>query len=190
VFTDRNGNKQKIDFMQKTGYFDFYRDSSIKIVYLPYKDKRLGMYIALTDDAPTDFEKYIDKLECKKVRLTIPKFEAEFSINATQLMVHLGINNAFDANSQTPHFVSMFNDAINNKMNVFMEKIIQKAYISVAEEGTEAGVVTMLVAMPGSCQPTFEEIFEFKANKPFTYFIRDNVTGEILFMGEYAYSEN
>jgi serine protease inhibitor len=34
-----------------------------------------------------------------------------------------------------------------------------------------------------------EEPIVFKADKPFTYFIRDNANGEILFMGEYAYIE-
>jgi serpin B len=70
-----------------------------------------------------------------------------------------------------------------------MDKIIQKAYISVDEEGTEAAALTAITLVGSALQlPKPEEIFEFKADKPFTYFIRDNVTGEILFMGEYAYT--
>jgi serpin B len=69
-------------------------------------------------------------------------------------------------------------------MNVYMNRIIQKTYISIDEEGTETSAATEWVV--AGC--SFEEIFEFKADKPFTYFIRDNVTGEILFMGEYAYT--
>ena len=37
--------------------------------------------------------------------------------------------------------------------------------------------------------PMPEEIKEFKANRPFTYFIRDEVSGEILFLGEYAFAK-
>ena len=31
-----------------------------------------------------------------------------------------------------------------------------------------------------------QEIIEFKADHPFTYVIRDNASGEILFVGVYA----
>jgi serine protease inhibitor len=43
------------------------------------------------------------------------------------------------------------------------------------------------IGMDEASMPTDEPI-EFTADKPFTYFIRDDERGEILFMGEYAYA--
>ena len=62
----------------------------------------------------------------------------------------------------------------------------RQTYISVDEKGTEAAAVTGM-AMAGSSLPPEPTIM--KANRPFTYLIRDNTSGEILFLGEYAFVE-
>ena len=71
--------------------------------------------------------------------------------------------------------------------NIFISDVIHKTFISVDENGTEAAAVTG-VGMGGSGMPTEPPII-FNANKPFTYYIRDDLNEEILFMGEYAYAE-
>jgi serpin B len=147
------------------------------------------MYCVLSGDISGDYEKYINNMEYKKVNVTLPKFKTEFSTEASDVLKTLGINAAFDQNSQTPHFAPMFNDTVNNQTNVYIDKAIQKVYIDVNEEGTEAAAVTAITMNAMSALEKPEKVYEFKADKPFTYFIRDNSTGEILFMGEYAYTE-
>lgn len=54
------------------------------------------------------------------------------------------------------------------------------------EKGTEAAVATVIgITMTGLPLTTIE----FKCDIPFTYFIRNDATGNILFMGEYAFVE-
>ena len=65
---------------------------------------------------------------------------------------------------------------------LFVSKVIHKAYIDVNEEGTEAaaatgGVITMMSAQ-------FDTL-TFKADHPFLFFIREKVTGSILFSGRF-----
>jgi serpin B len=69
---------------------------------------------------------------------------------------------------------------------MWMDSTLHKTYIKVDEEGTEAAAVTAL-GMAGSALPP--EPVKVTFNKPFTFVIKDNQNGEILFMGEYAFAE-
>jgi len=63
--------------------------------------------------------------------------------------------------------------------NHFISNVIHKAFIDVAEKGTEAAAATGVV-MSESAAPMGLNIY---ANHPFLYFLRDEPTGTILFMG-------
>jgi Serine protease inhibitor len=72
---------------------------------------------------------------------------------------------------------------IDGARDLYISLILHKAFVSVDENGTEAAAATVVVvnamAMPGS--PV--EPFQFKADRPFLFLIRDNPTGTILFVG-------
>jgi serpin B len=63
--------------------------------------------------------------------------------------------------------------------NLYITSVLHKAFIDVAEKGTEAaaatGVIMGTTGMPVGLYIT--------ANRPFLYFLRDAPTGAILFMG-------
>jgi len=63
---------------------------------------------------------------------------------------------------------------------------MHKTYIKVDERGTEAAAVTGLFGGAESVPP---EPIVVKFDTPFTYVIRDDANGEILFIGEYAFAE-
>ena len=66
--------------------------------------------------------------------------------------------------------------------NVFVNEVIHKTFINVDERGTEAAAVTS-IGMAGSALPP--EPVDFTIDKPFTFIIMDNQSGDILFMGRY-----
>jgi hypothetical protein len=72
-----------------------------------------------------------------------------------------------------------------DKGNMWFTNVLHKTYISVDEKGTEAAAVTA-IHMAGSALPP--QPIELKFNKPFYFVIRDNISGETLFMGRYAYA--
>ena len=92
---------------------------------------------------------------------------------------NIGIKTAFD--TKTARFEKMFDSG-----NMWFTDTIHKTFISVDEKGTEAAAVTS-IGMGGSALPP--EPIELKFNKPFYFAIRDNTSGEILFMGRYAFAE-
>ena len=70
-------------------------------------------------------------------------------------------------------------------MNLFITGIFHKAFVAVDEEGTEAAAATGVVAGIESAGP-IRETEAFTADHPFLFFIRDDVSGAILFMGRVA----
>lgn len=181
-FTDRNNYKNQIDFMNMTGYFDYYGDKYVQMIRLPYKDEKTSMYIALSSYRESELVSKISKMENKRVQISLPKFKTEFGIELINSLLQIGINTAFTP--EKADFKSMFTDT---PKNIFISDVIHKTFIKVDENGTEAAAATGVGG--GGSSMTTELPTIFNANKPFSYFIRDDVNGEILFMGEYAYAE-
>jgi serpin B len=63
--------------------------------------------------------------------------------------------------------------------NLYISDVLHKAFINVAEKGTEAAAATAVVLSAGA-EPMGLEIH---IDRPFLYFLRDQPTGAILFMG-------
>lgn len=181
TFTDRNGNKSEIDFMNQTKHFGYYENDGVQMLKMNYSGRDIAMYILLNDDdKDVDINDIISKMEYKKVSVSMPKFKTEFTKSFVDVLKQIGINIAF---TNVADFSNMFDN-----VEVHISDVIHKTFIEVDENGTEAAAATVILIAKSSL-PMPEEIKEFKANKPFTYFIRDEVSGEILFLGEYAFAK-
>ena len=97
----------------------------------------------------------------------------------SDMLKKIGINKAF---TDTADLSSM----LTGSDRTLISDVIHKTYIDVDEEGTEAAAVTGVSVGATSLPPTPTEI---NYNKPFTFVIKDNTSGDILFMGEYAFAE-
>lgn len=198
IFTDRNGKENTIDFMNKRNWMQVSNKNDVIVVELPYLTREdvisedgeyietkklegvdISMYLMMSDD---DFNPELNlnqaQFDSTYVELSVPKFKVEYSADIMPLLQNLGINKAFLPEAE---FQNMFDEG-----NMWIDSAIHKTYINVDEEGTEAAAVTAL-GMAGSALPP--EPIELKYNKPFTFVIKDNANGEILFMGEYAFAK-
>lgn len=181
TFTDRNGDKSEIDFMNQTKHFGYYENDGVQMLKMDYSGRDIAMYILLNDnDKDVDINDIISKMEYKKVSVSMPKFKTEFNKSFVDVLKQMGINIAF---TNAADFSNMFDD-----VEAHISDVIHKTFIEVDENGTEAAAATVILIAKSSL-PMPEEIKEFKANRPFTYFIRDEVSGEILFLGEYAFTK-
>ena len=64
--------------------------------------------------------------------------------------------------------------------DLFISAVVHKAYVDVNEKGTEAAAATGVGMRLTSVAPPPPV---FRANHPFIFLIRDNLTDSILFMG-------
>lgn len=94
------------------------------------------------------------------------------SLNDT--LKSMGMPDAFDA--AKANF-----KGINDKMPLWISNVIHKAFVDVNEEGTEAAAATAVVI--GTESAAVEVIKPFKVDRPFAFYIRDQKTGSILFVG-------
>jgi len=194
VFTDRSGTEKTTDFMYNSGYYNYYEDGNIAMLAKPYKDGNIRMYFVLPNPAKSAqkvhyIEPYmltdaVNNMEHVRVNFSVPKFKTEYlHSNLIDILGKMGIQTAFNPNMAD--FLGMYSK--KPKENVFISMILQKTFIEVDEKGTEAAAATVIGMAGGSAPPA--KIIDFICDRPFTYFIRNDATGDILFMGEYAFVE-
>lgn len=188
-FTDRNGKVEKTDFMHKTERYRFYEDENMKMVRVPYKGGKTAMYLVLpTNEDKMDIATALDNMNSYEVRLSFPKFKTEYSLSFKEILKHIGIEKAFE--KWEAEFDEVMFKGVKEGENVYVDDVLQKTFIEVDENGTEAAAATAVIMnKTTSIGPGMEEIKEFKADRPFIYFIRDDVTHEVLFIGEYAFTK-
>ena len=197
TFTDRNGKESQIDFMHKTSWINYSQEDGVQIIELPYLNREekfdengeyietnmldldVSMYLMMADtDFNPDYILNNAELSSSYISLSVPKFTVEYSAELNDILKNIGIKRAFQQNAE---FGNMFDNG-----NMWITDTIHKTYIKVDEEGTEAAAVTA-VGMGGSSLPP--EPIKVDFDKPFTFVIRDNTSGNILFMGEYAFAD-
>ncbi|MBE7046189.1 MAG: transporter substrate-binding domain-containing protein [Ruminococcaceae bacterium] len=195
TFTDRNGVEKQTDFMNETAYYGYYNENGTEVLALPYKNRvydetagemlsydfDVSMYLVRGDYSENILSSLIENNSFKnrRIKLSIPKFESRFDTSLINLMNNLGVVDAFE--EEKADFRKMF-----DKGNMYLMAALHKTYIKVDEKGTEAAAVTALAGGTSSVPP---EPIVVKFDTPFTYVIRDDANGEILFMGEYAFVE-
>ncbi len=89
----------------------------------------------------------------------------------------MGASSAFDY--ETSDFTGI---SLDEKLKI--SEIIQKTFVNVDEDGTEAAAVTG-VQITGAISQIVELPYEFKCDRPFLFIIHTADNG-ILFMGKYV----
>ncbi|CAL7940868.1 unnamed protein product [Xylocopa violacea] len=153
-----------------------------KFIELPYKGGELSMLIILPNvvDGLAEVEKKLLNVNLANVlnqgyvrtqNLYLPKFKIESKIELEDVLKKMGLIDAFDGRAD-------FSGISNEKMDI--SKVVQKAFIEVNEEGTEAAAATgMSVALSVSADP-----IEIIVNHPFLYsIIKTGDTNVQLFKG-------
>jgi serpin B len=113
-----------------------------------------------------------------EVHVTIPKFKIEAEYELKEQLSQLGMSQVFTREADL--------SGIDGKKDLEVSKVIHKAVVEVNEEGSEAAAATAIVIRvhTTSFDPNKPKVYEFKADHPFMFFIRDNRNGMILFVGQ------
>ncbi|KAM6298923.1 leukocyte elastase inhibitor-like [Aegotheles albertisi] len=181
----------KMMYQKKKFNLGYFPEDKIRVLELPYDGEELSMLILLPDDIEDDstgLQKLEKQLTLEKlqewtspgnlystdVRVWLPKFKLEESYDLKSDLAAMGLLDVFVSGKADLSGMSGARD-------LFLSKILHKAFLEVNEEGTEAAAATAGIAM--LCLITEEH---FNADHPFLFFIRHNPTQSILFLGKYT----
>jgi serpin B len=162
----------------------YLEEDAFQAVRLPYLSSDFaitlivpnsGTFKAVENDLTVPFIADIsEKMSSERINLELPKFDIETTINANEALKALGMEVAFDPN------LSDFT-GIADVDDLHITDVLQKATITVDEEGTEAAAATAVIVGVES-MPIGEPI-SLVIDRPFIFLIQHVPTGSILFMG-------
>lgn len=176
-----SGDSVSVPMMSHEGHYGFASDDATSVIELPYQDDELSLVVLLPKDqtdlatleASLDRDRvnaWIGQLNRQELTLTLPKFELASELPAKSLLQSLGMTVPFESGAD---FSKMFEPA----QDVYIDDVIHKAYVKVDERGTEAAAATAVTIK------TVSAALPFVIDHPFVYFVRDRLTGAILFIG-------
>lgn len=162
-------------FMHAKRWYDYMETDKSQIVVLPYAGGRFAMTIILPKEGcEQEYAVDYSKLGQEQVRLSLPKFKVETSLEMNDILKSMGIRRAFYSGADFSNMTSS---------PVAVDKVLQKCYIDVSEKGTEAAAVTMIQMKLTAVGPGYDTSKVMNVNRPFVFIITDLNTGEALFAG-------
>ncbi len=180
-----------VDMMHTTDSFNLTVVPGVKILQIPYRFDTTSLVVVLPDDRaglPTieaaltavQLDAWLAGGQHKLVALTLPKFTSRGAFDLDHVLITLGVNKAFSESQ-----ADLTDIAKVPRHSLYVGSVIHQAYVDVDETGTEAAATTAVTMVATAMAPTQVTIqpIPFVADHPFIYLIRNNQTGEILFMG-------
>ncbi len=153
-------------------------------VELPYQGEQVSMLIMVPDEGGLeDFEAGLDGKKIDQIlasaqptllNLYLPKFEFTVDYQLSDLLVEMGMPDAFCTGS--PDFSGM-----DGEGNLCIDKVFHKAFVAVDEKGTEAAAASAVVMMEMSA--VVDQAVVLNVDRPFLFQILHKPTGTVLFMG-------
>lgn len=166
-------------------YYGYLRDLDAKFVELPYKGDELSMVIILPNkvDGLEALENKIREVNLKEILavrhvrdvvLRLPKFKINSEILLNGALAKIGMGDMF---TDEANFTGITDKPVK------VSKVLQKAYIEVNEEGTEAAAVTGLFIVVASASVVTPPL-TFYVDRPFVFAILHKDISAPLFIGK------
>lgn len=172
--------------MHHSASYRYYDGGSFQMLDMAYKGDELSMIVLLprTIDGLPALEQsltagalsgWMDKLHnAGKVIVTFPRFTMTDQFELSSTLAKMGMRDAF---SSAADFSGM-----DGRRDFAISAAIHKAFIDVNEQGTEAAAATA-ITMTATAMRQEPPPIVFTADHPFLFLIRENATGNILFLG-------
>jgi serpin B len=189
IFYNFGKEEKKVEIMTQTHEFNYYQDSQIQAVELPYKNDSMSALIILPNkdidinnyinnkNVNDDLVKKIDNgMKSTYVKLSLPKFEVGFYSKLKDVLRRLKMEIPFTGAADF--------SGINGSGGLYIDDVIHKTYLKVDEIGSEAAgvtVVDMRKGIPSS------KVVGMEVNRPFIVILRSSelpINNEFLFVAK------
>ena len=188
-FTMEDGTRQDVDMMHSEEYT--YLEDDLATGFIKYYKDRKYAFVAMLPNEGVSVSQYVDSLTGEHLRellnnpqdltvfASIPKFATEYDIEMSEVLQEMGMTDAFDWQDADFSKLGTYNV---DGMNICINRVLHKTFISVTEQGTRAGAATAVEMVAEGAM----EIVEFKEvvlDRPFVYMLIDCETNLPFFIG-------
>ncbi len=192
TFTTEKGDEQSVRMMHShetaylenslaEGFLKPYENYNFAFVaLLPKQGVRLADLVTSLDGTSLH-DMITNPVPNIEVSAGLPKFSLDYQTTLNDQLVAMGVRDAFD-----PRLADFSRMATLKDGNLAISTVLQKTFIDVNEAGTKAAAVTAIGITGSTATPDEPEVREVILDRPFVYFIIDNMTLTPLFAGVMA----
>ena len=179
-FTLMDGTQVSVPMMHQSATYGYLQGANFQAVRIPYGAGRFSM-LAVMPNTGTNFNSFVagltpamlntweGQLQTVMGNLSMPKFTATWGASLVQPLTALGMQAAFCPSASFPGLGT-----------VCIQDVEHKTVVEVDESGTVAAGATTVTIIPTAVEAPS---FTLALDQPFLYAIRDDMTGELLFIG-------
>ena len=160
---------------QAVGVSKPYANGFSFVALLPKEGVSLSDYVKTLDGKK--FQNLLQTAQETAVDTRIPKFKSEYSTSLKQVLLKMGIEDAFDGERADFTGIQQKEGA-----NLLINDVSHKTYIEVDENGTKAAAVANVGMTETACALPQEKP-KVELTRPFVYAIVDDSTGIPVFLG-------
>jgi serine protease inhibitor len=192
-FTLIDGARVSAPFMHQSGSYPYLQSSNFQAIRLPYGQGHLSMLIVLPDSS-ISLESLVSTLDAQALNslvsqqqsaqgtIALPRFTAHYNQSLAASLSSLGMSIAFCPSNMADFsgITSAGSSGVSPDQRACISDVVHATVVAVDESGTVAAGATIIpigisVALPAA--------FTMTMDHPFLYAIRDDDTGELLFVG-------
>lgn len=177
-----DGSTRTVPLMTLRRDLPYQEHGRFQAVDLPYGGSAFSMTVLLPrpDVSVDDLAASLDAMKWRDIadsfhetdlELFLPRFRMAYERTLNDDLAALGMVDAFDQRADLTR--------LSPVGDLWISSVKQKSWVDVNEEGTEAAAATA-VAVSESAVPVV------RADRPFLFFIRERLSGTILFVGKVA----
>lgn len=162
-----------LDDGKATGFIKPYKNGYSFAALLPNGDISLSDYVASMSG-----KAFVDTIKNARdvpVETAIPKFSYDYDIEMSSVLKALGMTLPFEA--AEADFSALGH---SDSGNIFISRVLHKAYIAVDEKGTKAGAAT---AADIKVTSDIGGLYSVTLDRPFVYAVIDDAYGLPVFIG-------
>jgi serpin B len=188
-FTTCQGTQIDVDMMKQEEFFHYGKAGDATFISLDFKREENEPEYSCMLILPTEknglksleqnfsadiLAKWQKNQKQEYVELYLPKLKIDYRIDLKTALQQLGIQEAFTDKADF--------SKITEANNIFINKVIQQAHLSIDEQGLEASAATSVSFNMKAFLPPKNKV-ELHFDRPFLIVIQEKKTGSLLFVG-------
>jgi serpin B len=171
----RMSRKERMNYLENTGF---------QAVALPYGSRQASLYVFLPrenldrfvqDLTPENWGTWMAQFRLREGTLELPRFKLENKYVLNGELKALGMPRAFGSEAEF--------SGISTDTRLCISQVLQKTFVEVNEEGTEAAAASGISIRPSLALRSPPPPFTMIVDRPFYMAIVENQSGTILFHG-------